>query len=245
MKLITLNTWGGRTGEPILEFFKQHADTDIFLLQEVFYGDAGLTPPGVKENKRLFNDIEEILVTHAGYFAPAQNGRWGLAIFIKKSIPVVNHGDIFVYRHMDAMIGQDKTTIGKNLQYLEIFLTDKKVTILNLHGLWNGQGKTDTDARLDQSQKIIEFVKSLAGDFILAGDFNLRPDTQSLKMLEKELGMKNLIEEHRISSTRTSLYPKAEKFADYILLTPGLEVKNFQVLPEEVSDHAALFLEFQ
>jgi endonuclease/exonuclease/phosphatase family metal-dependent hydrolase len=245
MKLITLNTWGGRAGGSILEFFKNHADVDIFLLQEVFHQGTEQTLFHTRENKRLFKDVDDILPDHAGYFAPAQNNEWGLAAFIRKSIKVADHGDVFVYRTKDAMVGRDGATVGKNLQYFQIFLSNRRITIMNFHGLWNGQGKTDSADRLNQSKKIIEFIKFLTGDFILAGDFNLRPDTQSLKMLEKELGLKNLIEEHRISSTRTSFYTKPEKFADYVLLTPGLLVKNFQVLPEEVSDHAALFLEFE
>jgi len=245
MKLITLNTWGGRVGEPILEFFQHHSDVDIFLLQEVFHHGTAQTMFHTKENKRLFHDVSDILIDHLGYFAPAQNDEWGLAAFIRKSVAVTDQGDIFVYRTKDAMVGQDGSTVGKNLQYLQIALGDRKITVMNFHGLWNGRGKTDTEDRLGQSRKIIEFVKSLTGDFILAGDFNLRPDTQSLRMLERELGLKNLIEEHRISSTRTSLYGKPERFADYVLLTPGLRVKDFRVLPDEVSDHAALFLEFE
>ena len=37
MKLLTLNTWGGKVHEPLLKFIEQRAeDTDIFCLQEVF-----------------------------------------------------------------------------------------------------------------------------------------------------------------------------------------------------------------
>ena len=37
MKIITLNTWGGRAGEErLLDFFNTHKDdTDIFCLQEI------------------------------------------------------------------------------------------------------------------------------------------------------------------------------------------------------------------
>jgi len=40
MTIITLDIWGGKVREPLLEFFRAHAsDTDIFCLQEVFFGD--------------------------------------------------------------------------------------------------------------------------------------------------------------------------------------------------------------
>lgn len=85
------------------------------------------------------------------------------------------------------------------------------------------------------------FVDKTDNPKILCGDFNLNPDTESLSIIEK--GMKNLIKDYSITSTRTSLYEKPGKFADYCFISPDIEVKDFKVLPEEVSDHAALYLE--
>ena len=62
-------------------------------------------------------------------------------------------------------------------------------------------------------------------------------------MLEEE-GLRNLIAEHGVTSTRTTLYPRAESFADYVLVSAGVDVLEFRVLPDEVSDHAPLLLEF-
>ena len=75
---------------------------------------------------------------------------------------------------------------------------------------------------------------------VLCGDLNLLPDTKSLKMIEEGLKMRNLVTEYGITSTRTPLYTKEGKYADYILVGPGLTVKEFNVLPDVVSDHAPL-----
>ena len=56
--------------------------------------------------------------------------------------------------------------------------------------------------------------------------------------------MRNLIAEFGITSTRSSLYTKPLRFADYMFVSNGIEVKDFKVLPDEVSDHLALYLEF-
>lgn len=77
---------------------------------------------------------------------------------------------------------------------------------------------------------------------ILCGDFNLRPDTESMNIIEQ--GMNNLIKINNISSTRTRYYKKEEKFADYILTSPDIVVNEFAVLSDEVSDHAPLYLDF-
>ena len=55
---------------------------------------------------------------------------------------------------------------------------------------------------------------------------------------------RNLIAEFKVTSTRTSLYDKAEPYADYVFVTQGVEVNAFSVLDAVVSDHAPLYLEF-
>ena len=62
-------------------------------------------------------------------------------------------------------------------------------------------------------------------------------------MLE-EAGLRNLVSEFGVLSTRTRLYARPERFADYVFVSPGIDVQNFGVLPDEVSDHAPLALEF-
>jgi len=39
-------------------------------------------------------------------------------------------------------------------------------------------------------------------------------------------------------------YTKTEKFADYVLTSPNIQVIDFQVLPDAVSDHSPLQVEF-
>jgi endonuclease/exonuclease/phosphatase family metal-dependent hydrolase len=56
--------------------------------------------------------------------------------------------------------------------------------------------------------------------------------------------LRNLVAEFGVASTRTSLYTRPEKFADYVFVSAGVEVRGFRVLPDEVSDHAPLMLEF-
>ena len=112
---------------------------------------------------------------------------------------------------------------------------------MNLHGHWTGKNKGDVPARLEQSRTILETL-GLFGSTptVLCGDFNLVPDTDSIRMIETK--MRNLVVEHGVTSTRTSLYAYEEKFADYVFVT-GTNELGFSVLPDEVSDHAPLMVE--
>ena len=63
-------------------------------------------------------------------------------------------------------------------------------------------------------------------------------------MTRSAAGLRNLVAEFGVTSTRTSLYTGPGRFADYAFVSPGVEVHAFRVLPDEVSDHAPLMLEF-
>lgn len=249
MKLISLNIWGGRLFEPIMEFFKKYSrEIDIFCLQEVVNNPAKiksvmqhLTQQGTSRDD-IYKDISATLSKFEGYIAPRQDNE-GLAMFIKKNLSIKTINDIFVYRWKNAMINNDGSTYGVNLQYAKIEKGGHNYLISNLHGHWEPGYKDDSPPRLEQSQNTKKFLNSVSGPKILCGDFNLASDTQSIKILE-DSGMRNLIKEYGITSTRSHFYTKKVKFADYILVSPEVTVKNFEVLQDVVSDHLPLFLEF-
>lgn len=251
MKLISLNTWGGRGGiENLLAFFAAHSDVDIFCLQEVWHGGeemigvrAGGAPLlGVRTT--LLPEICEVLPSHTAYFRPHFKDYYGLALFVRSSMTVFEEGELFVHEDRGWVSADDPGNHARNIQYVT-FKTEQGVqTVINFHGLWNGKGKGDAEERLLQSANILNFVSTLKNPFVVSGDFNLQPDTESLKMLEN-LPLRNLIREYGVTSTRTSFYKKEERFADYMFVSDGIEVADFAVLPDEVSDHAPLFLEWR
>lgn len=253
MKVITLNTWGGRAGkDKILSFFEKYKDeTEIFCLQEIWAaphkGLKGRLAGGraLDYSKTQINGLQEIsrvLDNHAAFFRPHVFENYGLMILVKKDLIVLEEGELFVYKYKGYIHEGDIGNHGRNIQYIKIEADNKILTVINFHGLWNGSGKGDSEDRLNQSKKIVEFTEKIKGEVILCGDFNLLPETESIKILENT-GLKNLIKEFGITSTRTSHYTKPEKYADYIFTSPTLKVKDFKVLPEEVSDHFALYLE--
>lgn len=245
MKIISLNVWGGNLGEKMLSFFEKNKNTEIFLLQEVFHHATDKTVWDETSRRELFSELQDILTNHIGFFADAEAGEWGLACFVKKGLIMSEYGEKFVYRWRNAMENKDATLLGKNIQFFKIDFDGEELGIINFHGLWTGKGKEDTKERIAQSKEMINFAKSFSEKLIIAGDFNLKPDTISLKMLENELNLNNLIKEYNIPTTRTSHYKhhQTEKFADYILVSHNLQVEDFQVLSDEISDHSVMVLE--
>ncbi len=249
MKIITLNTWGGIAGaDGLVEFFKKHHDVDVFCLQEIFNGGEDDPAEQAEEIEgkvyNLLSLIKAALPDHQAFFRPSLKDYYGLAMLIRNNFDVIDEGERFVHKEKGYTPTEDLGNHPRNIQYATIQSTTGPLTIINFHGLWTGGGKTDTQDRLDQSKKILDFIQTLRNDFVLCGDFNLLPETESLQMFEK-FGLKNLIKEYGITSTRTSYYNKPQKYADYIFVTPHLSVEHFEVLPEEVSDHSALKIEIK
>ncbi|MBI3888697.1 endonuclease/exonuclease/phosphatase family protein [Candidatus Nomurabacteria bacterium] len=248
MKLIDLNAECGVHLEPLLEFIRtQSADTDIFCFQEVFH--KGIVKRWFLGEARpeLFSEIEKVLPDFNSYFcAPSEKDVGGLAIFIKKSFTVNKVENMVLFREMNETTDEDDKSyfaMGRNLQSVNFTKDGKTYTIFNFHGMWTAKGKIDTPKRLEQSEKIKKIFDVTKGARILCGDLNLEPDTQSLNILTGE--NRNLIQEYKITSTRSSSYAKPSKLADYALISPEVEVIDFKVLKDEVSNHLPLFLEFK
>ncbi len=254
MRLISLNIWGGKVYQPLIDFLREvSTETDVFCFQEVFDTSSDVIEHKKGARVNIYSEMTHALPEFHGYYAPAQSGfgfsepvdfdlSYGLAIFVKNGITIHESGDIFVYGERNGRTTGDVSTMPRNLQYISFEIKDKLFTLYNFHGLWYYSEKTDNAHRLEQSKKIVSFMNNTEGEKILCGDFNLLPDTQSLSILEK--GMRNLIKENNIHSTRSELYLKDNKFADYTLVSAGVKVHKFTVLNRTVSDHLPMLLDF-
>jgi len=251
MKLISLNTWGGEVGvSKLQDFLRIHSDADFICLQEIWNGgEEMLTRKSggswlAKRVTTLLSDIKSVLPDHEVFYRPHFHDYFGLALFFKKSIKVVEEGELYIYKEKGYISADEFGNHARILQYMTVETQKGLRTVIHLHGLWNGKGKGDSEDRLEQSDRIVNFIKQLTNPFTIVGDFNLRPDTESLRKLE-DCGLRNLIRENCITSTRTSFYTKEEKFADYAFVSDEIIVNDFKVLPDEVSDHSPLLLEFK
>jgi exonuclease III len=55
MKIITLNTWGGKIYKELMDFVNKNKDTDIFCFQEILKGGNGKTHRGETMSLDIFN----------------------------------------------------------------------------------------------------------------------------------------------------------------------------------------------
>ncbi len=243
MKILQLNIWGGKLEKQIANFLKRE-DPDVVCLQEVIQVEGG--------RSYFFLDLEEIL-TKTGYeyfyHTPSWSGRymrrkasWGNCILSKP--PFHYQHSFYTYREkvddFDFLEDTDHNA-GRSLQHVVVKLEDRSVNVLNHHGHHLHEHKNGNDETMRQCGMIADYAKKLEGPVVLCGDFNLIPGSSSLEQINAVLV--NHVKDRGIISTRTPLTHKTEA-CDYIFTSPDIEVKNFQVLDDIVSDHKALTIEF-
>lgn len=259
MKLLSLNLWGGRDFGPLMKYLESLiGDIDIFCFQEVFDTKDHIN---LSHHIRadLWQDLYNLFLDFHKFYYPAFEGiddagkakynlTSGLGMFIRRNISIEDEGDYFVYRKRFAHLEGDTKGAPVNLQYASFKIEDKQFLICNFHGIWFPGDKLDTDDRLRQSEKILEFLGNHEGAKIVCGDFNLMPSTKSVAILETSL--RDLIKDFNIKQTRSKLSPYYGKsdeqhFADYTFVSKDIKVVHFEVPNVSVSDHLPMILEFE
>jgi endonuclease/exonuclease/phosphatase (EEP) superfamily protein YafD len=244
MKVISLNTWGGRVSQ-INDFIQHHAvDTDVFCFQEIYANKTREADSAAGERPEFFEEIQALLPNFTGIFAEQVPGT-GLAVFVRNTFEIEkadSHLMFFADELSHLQMANGARYYPRIVQ--TISLKSPQVTIFNFHGV-PGNEKKDSPERNIQMLRLHNILAQHPGEKILVGDFNLRPDTNAIHGLEE--GMNNLVIEGGFKTTRTKLYSKKEimPFADYTFVTPGIKVKKFLVLSDEVSDHSPMLLDFE
>ena len=256
MKLIGLNTWAGHVYDPLMEFIeKEKADTDIFCFQEMCTSPSG---PEISRgtHTRILEKISAALTGFQVRFTEADQGfdevgpvsfpiTWGQAMFIREGAQILEDGGAMIhpgdpeYRH--------EFDYRHVLQYARLKTREGTLTVCNVHATPRPGNKLDTPERIEQSERIRSLLKKMQGPIIVTGDFNLLPETKSIRILEEDL--ENLIKTHHITTTRGSLNPylgtpQQQDFADYTFVSSEISVEEFIVPDAKISDHLPMILTF-
>ena len=151
MKILSLNTWGGRAGkDKLLGFFEKHNhEIGVFCLQEIWSSpyqhlDGHLAGGMSIDHKNIMvygkQDISKTLPDYQVYFHPHHLDNYGLMMLVRRDLKVIENGEIFVYKHKGYLPKGDVGNHARNIQYVNIKTDKGLITIINFHGLWNGRG---------------------------------------------------------------------------------------------------------
>jgi hypothetical protein len=259
LRIVSLNLWGGRALDPLLDFIREQAPaTDLFCFQEML--DAPEVVPlacGFRTNlraelTRVLPDFESRFDPMVSWAETTADGRqvtvpFGLATFARRTLPIARRHALTILEHQDHLDAAPGIhQIVRPLQITRPRSARGPLVVANFHGIARPGSKLDSDERLTQSRELRRVLAAQDGAVVLIGDFNLLPQTESIRLLERDF--RNLVIERGIQTTRSRLNPHygtptEQPHADYAFVSPSLTVVDLQVPDAEVSDHLPLILD--
>ncbi len=132
----------------------------------------------------------------------------------------------------------------RSLQVSEIEIDGQVVQFFNVHGIWNETRMGDERTK-KQCEYIIEQAMEKDLPTIIAGDFNLLPNSPDIALFSKHF--RNLISEYKIKSTRPTFddgLDTGDMVVDYIFVNDKIKINDLQVPHVTFSDHYPLILDF-
>ncbi len=229
MNILSLNIAHGLLETELLAYVTRHAAaTDIFCFQE--------TDPAIR------SVLTELLSdTFSSHHTTRQNKdtEYYSSTYVRNGIEIVR-----VETPLDEI---PETGAALSVTVLE---GEGEVTISNVHGLPYPGHKLDTPERIAQSHGLLQFAESQPATHVFIGDFNLLPETESVKVFSK-YGFDNLIKSFSIPTTRNAIawdkFPDNKQlYADYAFIRSDTTAAyDFTVDPDVVSDHLPLRLSLE
>ena len=245
IKFLTLNIFdGGFLFKKVINFLKMEKP-DIMVFQEVYNGqDSKLS-----QSYRTIRVLQDNFKNYYYHFAPEHNDilsdekiLYGNVIFSRYPILAssitfygIPYDNLYTKEKMNGNFSQEP----KNLQYAKIAIGDSHLNILNTHGIWGLHGN-DTKQRLAMSKTIVEHIKNKE-NVVLAGDFNVSPDTETVHAIERYL--KNVFKgqlQTTFNMKRKSNKNYANSVVDMIFVSPNLNVVKYYCPDVDISDHLPL-----
>lgn len=266
MKIVSLNAWGGKVWNTLAPWVAG-LDVDVLCLQEVTRAPVQ-SPEWLRyvdpyrdlaQRSDLFADISALLTDHQSFFAAATRGtltdqrgapvpsEHGLGLWVRRDLAVARLAQGFVHgAFRSGGWGAEPVPRAMQVARVECPRTGQVLCIGHFHGLRDPDGKGDTPARARQTVRAIDLFCTIWRQdtpAVLAGDFNLLPNSASFPQFA-QAGLHDLIARHGITDTRTSLYDKNQRFADYMLVSQDILGASCFDVPDqpEVSDHRPLIL---
>lgn len=172
---------------------------------------------------------------------------YGIATFVRQTIPILESRTKFVFQEFRPLVDDD-TPLPRNAHCIRIWMYSNNTSLIiaHMHGLWQREGKRDCLERELQAEALTMLIEEVAKPnekIIVCGDFNVLPQSSTFRILSR-LGLSDLVVSAGYTDTRTSFYSKAVRYADYLLVSPKVNVKRFYIPSEpEVSDHRPLILD--
>ena len=241
MKILQLNVWTGRINGALLDFIKSH-DFDVICMQEAVWGDGYQ-----KELENFFATADQIKDA-SGLKYDSRSSNWGMKIFAEDNIMeqgnlILSKDEILEERietvHNQYGIVRDAQDFYEHAYTLQVAKLKSGVTIVNHHGYWKPT-PLGNDTTVEVMKRVAGIVCGLNGPVVMCGDLNIVHEAPAMRELDF---LRDLTHEYHIDNTLSGLKFNGKVACDHILVNEDVEVQDFRVLNNIVSDHKPLLVE--
>ncbi|HRN96921.1 MAG TPA: endonuclease/exonuclease/phosphatase family protein [Candidatus Saccharibacteria bacterium] len=240
MRLLQLNAWQLRLAKKVEDMISLETP-DIICLQEIC--DAKNELGFITTLTELQQDIK---YAHQ-YYSPVysfdfmdETVGFGSAIIANQAFATKSSTFTSGQYKNSFTLNNDDYNV-RNFQHVTVSHNNEFIHIINHHGYHVPNHKNGNEHTLKACQQIADYIAKLDGPIIVAGDFNLTPNSESIEVLNGRL--RNLSIEYNLQTTRNDLTTKTE-VCDYIFVNDKVKVNDFYISDVVASDHQGLVLEF-
>jgi endonuclease/exonuclease/phosphatase family metal-dependent hydrolase len=236
MKILQLNAWSNRLDLRVVKLITEE-NPDVICIQEMFSSpyELGFFIPF----EELMKQIDYLYHYYSPLYSIAfMSGQVKFGNLILSKLPLENPSTVFTnLEYIDNFDFNLQDYNVRNFQHVIVESEGKKINIINHHGYHIHEHKQGDEHTLKAVHQIKDFVDTLEGPIVLAGDFNLAPTSPSIQVLDESL--RNLSTEYGLLTTRNDLTSKSE-VCDYIFVSNDLTINDFHMSAIEASDHNGL-----
>ncbi len=261
MKLVSFNISLKKDNTNAVTDFLTNINPDIVALQESMMPHSDSVFAQYRSGQDIQNAFKDSLpysffapiyisknITKSGQITRDFGGAVEQGTQLITKFPILCADNLFYYneyRHeYDATQFRENDWSRSILSAVLELPNDKRVKIINVHGIWN-KTKMGDMRTVRQSEFIIKNALSDDWPTIIVGDFNLLPHSESIKMLESHFI--NLCQTHNIKTTRPNFddgLDSGNNVVDYIFISKDIKVNKLDVVNTDISDHLPLILDF-
>lgn len=141
--------------------------------------------------------------------------------------------------HNEYGIVESVQDFYEHVYTLQVAKLKNGLNVVNHHGYWKPTPMGD-ETTVKVMRKVANIVKSLDGPIVMCGDFNIVHEATAMRELDF---LRDLTYEYGIDNTLSGLKFNGKVACDHILVNDAVQVEDFRVLDDIVSDHKALVAE--
>jgi len=237
ISIMQWNVWYQEDIENIAKFIKKH-DPDIVCLQELT----------IDYEKQSHRDTPKYLADYLGYnfksrsFPTDPNGGNVMANAIFSRFQINSSASEFINEPLGTRGYDDEPRV-----YVEVTLdvAGHTVRVGTVHMSYTHEFKL-TDRKKNEALKLFKYIQSNSSKYMLAGDFNMTPGSDGMKIFTAKFKNLGPSLERKTWTTKSFSYggfdeTKLNWRLDYIFGTNDWKPVSSEVLKTKYSDHLPLF----